>query len=1064
MQNPWPLRPFALLFASSLVASVTMIVGSASAQVSSERVEGLRENSPRWHVLTGARVVLAPGKVIEKATVVLKDGVIVAAGADVKVPEGARVWKLDGKTVYPGFIDMSSKVGVPASLSASTASFGRGDTSRPAAPRTLSARTLASDNLNVRSEQDVSQQLELKADDVKVTRELGFTSVLATPAAGIFRGQSALISMGSAEPKAALLNARVAQHMSNEPDRSSRGAFPNSLMGAIALVRQTLYDTAWYQRAIESKNKQERPAVNESLAALLPLINAQQMAIYAADNEQAYQRISKIKDEFKLRVVLQGNGYEYRRLNHLKAGGMPVIVPLIYPNTPEVENPDVALDTSLESLQHWENAPSNLAKINQAGVEFAVTTAGLKDPKKEFWSRLRQAIRRGLPIEQALASITTVPAKLLGEQKRLGSIANGNIANLVIASGDLFADDKANIEMTFVDGNPFVTDAFERFELRGTWTVSTKNSSSVWNITGTAAKPMLNINGVNVDLNLRDHQLFARYSNANSDVSIIAEGRGDTLQGTMQEGLDKAVVWTAKRTKEFTSETKADKPEIMPAESKAVYPAGPFGIALPIAAKSVLIRNATVWTSAKEGKLENTDMLVVDGKITAIGKSIKAPSNAQIIDATGKHLSAGIIDAHSHTAIMQGINEMSGSITAEVRIADVLDATSMNIYRQLAGGVTAANVLHGSANTIGGQNQVIKLRWGADAEGLKMEGAFPGIKFALGENVKQSNSGTPTMRYPQTRMGVEQILRSGFLEAKAYKAEHDAWKKNPKSGIEPRRDLQLDTLVEMLERKRAIHIHSYRQDEILMFVRFAKEFNLKVGTFQHVMEGYKVADEIASIGAGGSTFSDWWGYKMEVSDSVPFNGAIMHNAGVVTTFNSDSDELARHLNTEAAKAVKYGGLSETEAFNFVTINAAKQLMIDNRTGSLEVGKDADFVIWSASPLSTMSRAEQTWIDGRSYFDIETDARLRQEAIDEKQRLSKKIILQKSASSAKDKAQDKSADKSLDKVSDGKASMTPKSAYEINQQHIELQHWLHMMTAHRTGYWAGTEAHECTEDL
>jgi imidazolonepropionase-like amidohydrolase len=1053
MQTRWRLRPLVLLVVGSVlsVSSVTSF-----AQVSAERVEGLRENSPRWHVLTGARVVIAPGKVLEKANVVLKDGVIVAAGVDVKIPAGARVWKLDGKTIYPGFIDMASKVGVPTALLPAPVSFGgRNEPSRTVASRNLTGRTLASDNSNVRPEQDVSQQLELKNDDVKASRELGFTSVLAAPASGVFRGQSALLNMSGADAKSILLQSKVFQHMSNEPDRSSRGAYPNSLMGTIALVRQTLNDAAWYQRAIDQKNKQERPEVNESLAALLPLVNAKQTAIYAADNEQAYQRIAKIRDEFKLHVIVQGNGYEYRRLDHLKAGGMSVIVPLTYPNAPEVDNPDIALDTSLESLQHWESAPSNLAKLNKAGIEIAVTSAGLKDPKKEFWARLRQAIRRGLPIEQALASITTTPAKLLGEQKRLGSIANGHIANLVIASGDLFTDEKANIEMTFVDGNPFTTEAFDKFELRGTWNVTSNGKTSVWNITGSPVKPMLTIDGVSVDLNVKDNQLFARYG----DMSIIAEGRGDTLQGTIQSPQSKSLIWSATRTNAFVNEVKPEKPEVMPKELATAYPAGPFGAALPVVNKTILVRNATVWTSAKEGKLDNTDLLIVDGKIKAIGKALKAPDNALVIDANGKHVSPGIIDAHSHTAIMQGINEATSSITAEVRIGDVLDATSMNIYRQLAGGVTTANVLHGSANTIGGQNQVIKLRWGSDAEGLKLEGAFPGIKFALGENVKQSNSGTPTMRYPQTRMGVEQILRSAFIEAKAYKAEHEAWKKNPQSGVEPRRDLQMDTLVELLDRKRAIHIHSYRQDEILMFVRFAKEFNLKVATFQHVMEGYKVADEIASIGAGGSTFSDWWGYKMEVSDAVPFNGAIMHNAGVVTTFNSDSDELARHLNTEAAKAVKYGGLSETEAFNFVTINAAKQLMIADRTGSIEVGKDADFVIWSGSPLSTMSRAEQTWIEGRRYFDLESDARMRQEAIDEKMRITKKIQAQKLllANTPSGKPQDKAEDKSG-------AVKSPKTAYEINQAYLELQQWLHMVTAHRTGYWAGSEAHECTEDL
>ncbi|MBR7747517.1 amidohydrolase family protein [Undibacterium baiyunense] len=1049
MQVRWRLKPVSVFILSALsLASI-----GASAQISTSRVEGLRESNPRWHALTGARLVVAPGKVIENGTLVLRDGVIVAAGPNLPVPNGAKVWKLEGRTVYPGFIDMASTVGVPAGLLPAPVVSGPAAAARPPAQRVLNSRALASENFRVRPEQDVASQLELRADEIKAVRELGFTTVLAAPSAGIFRGQSALLNLnGNDNAKSVVLNARVAQHMANELEFGRGAGYPGSLMGVIAQVRQTFYDAQWYQRATESKLKQERPQLNESLDALKPVLAGRQPIIYATDNEQAYQRVAKIRDEFKLRVILQGNGYEYRRTQHLKSGGMPVIVPLLFPNAPEVDNPDMLLDTSLEAMQHWEQAPANLAMLDKAGVEFAITSAGLKDPKKDFWNRLRQAIRRGLSVEQALAGLTTTPAKLLGEQKRLGSLTPGHLANLVVSNGDMFSDDKANIEITFVDGKAFVTEHYNRFELRGSWNVSSNGKSQVWNITGNAAKPMLNIDGVNVDLSLRDNQLLARYG----DTAIIAEGRGDQLTGTIQQGQGKALSWSATRVKAVTADTTPAKVEKAAAAWNQLYPAGPYAINAPERPGAVLIKNATIWTSGKAGKLEQSDMLVVNGKISAIGKDLKAPANTEIIDASGKHLSPGIIDAHSHTAMMQGVNEGSSSITAEVRVGDVIDASSINIYRQLAGGVTTANVLHGSANTIGGQNQVIKMRWGSDAEGLKLDGAFPGIKFALGENVKQSNWGNEaTGRYPQTRMGVEQILRSGFLAAREYKAEREAWRKSPTTMVEPRRDLQMDTLVELLDRKRMIHIHSYRQDEILMFARVAKEFNLLVGTFQHVMEGYKVADEIAALGAGGSTFSDWWGYKMEVSDSVPFNGALMHKAGVVTSFNSDSDELARHLNTEAAKAVKYGGLSETEALKFVTLNPAKQLKIDDRTGSLEVGKDADFVIWNTSPLSTFSRAEQTWIEGRRYFDLASDARLRQQAQEERQRIASSVIAARTPQAA---AANRAKDAISEKVS------APKSAAEMleaNRAYLELQHWMHMLSKHRTGYWVGAEEHECT---
>lgn len=1050
MQVRWRLRPLA----SIVVGTLGLVSAFAQAQSNTSRVEGLRENNPGWHALTGARVVTAPGKVIENGTIVVKDGVIVSVAPNAPAPAGAKVWKLEGRTVYPGFIDMASSIGVPAGLAASAPAVP----GRPASPRVINGRAISADNIRVHPEQDVAKQLEPKSDDVKNYRELGFATVLATPSHGIFRGQSALLNLSSNDnPKNMVINTRVAQHMANELEAGGRGMYPSSLMGVIAQVRQTFYDAQWYQRATDTKLKIDRPQINDSLEALRAVINGRQPVIYATDNEQAYQRIAKIRDEFGLKVILQGNGYEYRRTNHLKSSGMPVIVPLLFPNAPEVDNPDLVLDTSLEGLQHWEQAPSNLAYVEKAGIEFAVTPAGLKDAKKEFWARLRQAIRRGLSIDQALASLTTVPAKLLGEQKRLGSIAAGHMANLVVASGDLFGDDKANVEITFVEGKPYATENYNRFELRGIWNVTSGGKTAVWNITGTAVKPMLTIDGVNVELTLKDSQLLAKYTDKTGEHVILADGRENSLQGTERDAEGQTKAWSATRSKVMAADMTPVKPEKMPAALSNTYPAGPFAMATPERLSAILIKNATIWTSAKAGKLEQSDMLVVDGKISAIGKDLKAPNNAKVIDASGKHLTPGIIDAHSHTAMMQGINEATSSITAEVRVGDIIDASSINIYRQLAGGVTTANVLHGSANTVGGQNQVIKLRWGSDAEGLKLEGAFPGIKFALGENVKQANWGNEsTGRYPQTRMGVEQILRSAFLAARAYKEERDAWKKSPSNSIEPRRDLQLDTLVELLERKRMIHIHSYRQDEILMFARVAQEFNLLVGTFQHVMEGYKVADVIAGLGAGGSTFSDWWGYKMEVADAIPFNGALMHNAGVVTSFNSDSDELARHLNTEAAKAVKYGGLSETEAFKFVTLNPAKQLKIDHRTGSLEVGKDADFVIWNTSPLSTFSRAEQTWIEGRLYFDLANDARLRQEAQAERQRIAAKLIASKS-----------NAPTATAKAADAEKTTAPKTSAEMlaaNQAYLELQQWLHRMSQHRTGYWAGAEAHECTEDL
>lgn len=414
---------------------------------------------------------------------------------------------------------------------------------------------------------------------------------------------------------------------------------------------------------------------------------------------------------------------------------------------------------------------------------------------------------------------------------------------------------------------------------------------------------------------------------------------------------------------------------------------------LPEQPAAVLVQGATIWTSAADGVLENADLLIENGVIKRVGKGLSAPAGAAVIDAAGKHVTPGLIDAHSHAAVVGAVNEGSNNVTAEVRIANLIDAESRALYHQLAGGLTTANLLHGSANAIGGQNTVIKLRWGAaDPRDMLFEGAPEGIKFALGENPKQSNFNNPNPRYPQTRQGVEQSIRERFLAAQDYKRRHDAWANEGKaSGMAPpRRDLQLEAVLEIIEGKRLVHSHSYRADEILMLLRVMDSFGVTIATFQHVLEGYKVANELAAHGAGASTFSDWWAYKYEVIDAIPYNGAIMWDRDVVVSFNSDDDELARRLNLEAAKAVRYGGVPAAEALKFVTLNPAKQLRIDQWVGSLEPGKHADFVIWSGDPLSTYSLAEETWLDGRKYFDRQADLAGREALRAERQALMDKV--------------------------------------------------------------------------
>jgi imidazolonepropionase-like amidohydrolase len=406
----------------------------------------------------------------------------------------------------------------------------------------------------------------------------------------------------------------------------------------------------------------------------------------------------------------------------------------------------------------------------------------------------------------------------------------------------------------------------------------------------------------------------------------------------------------------------------------------------------MLIKNATILTVTK-GTIQHGSILVRNGKIAEVGANVAAPSGANVIDGTGLFVMPGIIDCHSHIAIEGGVNEGSVSDSSMANIADVLNPADPDIYRDLAGGVTVANVLHGSANAIGGQTIVIKLRWGANADGLVFQGALPGIKFALGENPKRSNNPNipgQVRRYPESRLGVEDVIRQSFTEAVAYKKEWDDYNSAKSAGktnlIPPRRDLRLDPLVEVLEGKRYVHSHCYRADEILMLLRVSDEFHFKVRTLQHVLEGYKVAKELAAYGVGASTFSDWWSYKQEAWDAIPYNAAIMTQKGVIVSINSDDAEEAQHLNQEAAKTIKYGGMTPEQAIKMVTINPAIQLGIDKQVGSIEVGKDADFVIYNHDPLSVYAVPQKTIIDGKIYFDRDKDIAGRADLAKEKQTL------------------------------------------------------------------------------
>jgi imidazolonepropionase-like amidohydrolase len=448
--------------------------------------------------------------------------------------------------------------------------------------------------------------------------------------------------------------------------------------------------------------------------------------------------------------------------------------------------------------------------------------------------------------------------------------------------------------------------------------------------------------------------------------------------------------FTARKTGDFKAETKkSDSKKSVPELLPLSYPNVGYGYLKRPEQEDILFKNATVWTGEAEGTLANTDVLIKKGKITKIGNNLSA-GGARVVDATGKHLTAGIIDEHTHIAGL-AINEAGHNSSAEVKMTDVLDPEDINIYRNLGGGVTSAQLLHGSANPIGGRSAIFKLKWGRSASEMVYTDMPKFIKFALGENVKQSNWQSFD-RFPQTRMGVEQVFENYFQRAKEYQVLKD-------SGKPYRYDEEMEVLAEILRGERHISCHSYVQSEINMLMKLAERMDFRVNTFTHILEGYKVADKMAEHGVGGSTFSDWWAYKYEVKDAIPYNAAIMHSQGVTVAINSDDSEMSRRLNQEAAKTVKYGGLSEEEAWKTVTLNPAKLLHIDDRVGSIKAGKDADLVLWSDHPLSVYAVAETTYIEGVPYFDRTADTKLQQRMLEERSKLTEMMLDEKAGGAA-----------------------------------------------------------------
>ncbi|MEJ5994057.1 amidohydrolase family protein [Pedobacter sp. Du54] len=970
-----------ILLALALVFSTTLLFAQQTYPVN-----GSYDIRPIQYAFINATIVVNANQTISNGVLLVKDKTIQSVGTGTAIPKGYVVIDLKGKYIYPSLIDAFTSYGIPEAVRAMPAGgFGNRQS-----VFTSNKKGAYGWNESIRSETEVRNIFAIdtkKADDL---RKAGFGSVNAISRDGIARGTSAAVTLNDGRENEVMLNDQSAANYSFNRGTSSND-YPSSLMGSIALLRQTYLDANWY------KNQKEEYNIS------LDQFNKQQTLpqLFEADGWANILRADKVAKEFGKTYVIKSNGDEYQRIDAVKATGATLIIPINFPKAFDVEDPTEARNLSLAQLKGWELAPTNPGALEKAGIKFALTTFGLDAPNA-FWANIQQAIANGLTEKQALLSVTEIPASILGISDKVGSIEKGKLANFLITSDNIFKTGNIIFE-NWVQGKRFVISKMDITDLRGTYSVNIDGiGSTVLRIAGTATAPTAAIerlgadsvkvnatftrtgDWVNIHFNLRKNPVGdVRLSGFLTSAAPVAFS-GDVVVNSIAAGHWNGTFKEA--AKEMPKRDEPAKPAVT--MGPIIYPFISFGTAKAPVLETVLLKNATVWTNEKEGILENADVLLEGGKIKAVGKNLSAGS-AKVIDATGKHITAGLIDEHSHIAGSGGINEGAQSVSAEVRIGDIINSEDVNIYRQLAGGVTSSQILHGSANPIGGQSQLIKLRWGKLPEELKFAGADGFIKFALGENVKQSSSSN-NQRFPSTRMGVEQTFVDAFTRAKDYE------KALAVKGNNVRRDLELDALVEILNNKRFITCHSYVQSEINMLIHVADSLGFKINTFTHILEGYKVADKMKAHGIAASTFSDWWAYKMEVQEAIPYNGKIMHNVGITTAFNSDDAEMARHLNQEAGKSVLYGGVPEVEALKLVTLNPAKMLHIDNKVGSLKPGKDADVVVWSANPLSIYAKAEKTFVDGIAYWDMDRDALQQTAQKAEKARIIQKLLESKNA--------------------------------------------------------------------
>ncbi len=896
--------------------------------------------------LTGVKIVTEAGTTIESGTIVMADGRIVAVGSDVTIPAHAERVDGTGLIAYPGFIDGQCHLGIAEKERTKEERERTEDVSPDPREGPLVATRFA-ERKGVRPQ---TRAIDLFTPDDKqreAHRASGFTAALIAPRDALFAGTSDLVSLADAPIRRSVLSSDVAHHGSFTI--GEQGEYPRTILGIFAQFRQVFLDAVWNAKmqkyAERHPTSTERVPTDAALDSLQPLLGGSKRIFFEANTDNEIRRALDLAGEFKLKVVITGGKEAWKVADRLKAERVPVILSLKFDEEPEYgkkkkskgegkkseDKSEVAAEESgdkpeaeskegekkkeeriyeplrlrKERRRLWEEQVTNAVRLHEAGVPFAFSTRKFKSPS-EFMESLRLVIEKGLPEDVAVRALTDSAAEILQAKDQIGRVAPGYLADVTVMTKPL-SDKSAKVKFVFIDGKKIDIEAEDEKE-------GDKGGKE------------------------------AKAGDKDEEKTETAEGDKPADSGAPAEEADKGPAWDVELLADRMPKTKTGG--------------------------SALIRNATIIPVVGQ-TIPKGSILVRNGKIAAVGADLTAPPDVTVIDAAGRYVMPGIVDPHSHLGI-DGVNESPLAISAEVRIADTIDPHDVAIYRAVAGGATTHHAMHGSANPIGGQNVIFKLKYERPVSEMVIADAPRTIKFALGENVTQANFFENFgKRYPNTRMGVEAVIRAAFEAAKAYQAEWDECNRLSQSGQDvppPRRDLRLEALADVLAGRMTIHSHCYRSEEILRLLATCEEYGVRVGLLHHVLEGYRISPEIVRHGCGASTFANDWAYKVEAFQAIPHNAALMTQNGVNASLNSDSQNTIRYLGQEAAKTIKWGGLDENQALRLVTLNPAMQLQIDDRVGSIEVGKDADLAIFNGHPLNTFSKCVMTLIDGEVYFE------------------------------------------------------------------------------------------------